>query len=120
MQRRRRELTGKQKAAILLISLGPEVAARVYQQLSEDEIEQLTYEISNLQQVDTDLEERVLQEFHDIAVAKDYILTGGIEYAREVLERALGRDEAERVFHKLTSALQVRPFHQVRRADPQQ
>ncbi|WP_067931408.1 flagellar motor switch protein FliG [Alicyclobacillus kakegawensis] len=120
MQRRRRELTGKQKAAILLISLGPEVAARVYQQLSEEEIEQLTYEISNLQQVDTDLEERVLQEFHDIAVAKEYILTGGIEYAREVLERALGREEAERVFHKLTSALQVRPFHQVRRADPQQ
>ncbi|WP_035453279.1 flagellar motor switch protein FliG [Alicyclobacillus herbarius] len=118
--RRRRELTGKQKAAVLLISLGPEIAARVYQHLSEDEIEQLTYEISNLQKVDTDQEQQVLKEFHDIAVAKDYILTGGIEYAQEVLERALGREQAERVFQKLTSSLQVRPFHQIRRADPQQ
>jgi flagellar motor switch protein FliG len=118
--KRRRELTGKQKAAVLLISLGPEVAARVYQQLSEEEIEQLTYEISNLQKVDTEQEQQVLQEFHDIALAREYILTGGIEYARDVLERALGREEAERVFRKLTAALQVRPFHHVRKADPQQ
>jgi len=118
--RMRKELSGKQKAAVLLISLGPEVAAKVYQHLSDDEVEQLTYEIANLQKVDVDYREQVMKEFHDIAMANEYILTGGIDYAREVLEKAMGPEEAERIFNKLTSTLQVRPFHFVRQADPHQ
>lgn len=84
------ELTGKQKAAILLISLGPDVSASVYKHLSEEEIEKLTLEISNVRQVDAEKKETILEEFHQIALAQDYISQGGIAYAKQVLEKALG------------------------------
>jgi flagellar motor switch protein FliG len=113
-------LTGRQKAAVLLISLGPDVAAKVYQHLSPEEVEQLTMEIANLRKVDLEQREQVLREFHELAVAREYISMGGIEYAREVLEKALGGEEAERILMKLTSTLQVRPFHFMRKADPNQ
>ncbi|MCL6593794.1 MAG: flagellar motor switch protein FliG, partial [Alicyclobacillus sp.] len=77
MPRQRGGLTGKQKAAILLISLGPDVASKIYKNLAEEEVEQLTLEIANLRKVDPELEEQVVREFRDIAVAKDYIALGG-------------------------------------------
>jgi flagellar motor switch protein FliG len=113
-------LTGRQKAAILLISLGPDVSASVYKHLSEEEIEKLTLEISNVRQVTTDEKEEVLEEFHQIALAQDYIAQGGIAYAKEVLERALGPEKAMNIINRLTSALMVRPFDFARRADPMQ
>lgn len=120
MPRPRAGITGTQKAAILLISLGPEVAARVFKELSNEEVEQLTLEIANLRNVDLEQREGVMREFREIAVANDYITTGGIDYAREVLEKALGSSQAEQVLNKLTSALQVRPFEFARKADPNQ
>ncbi|NNV05022.1 flagellar motor switch protein FliG [Geobacillus sp. C56-T2] len=113
-------LTGRQKAAILLISLGPDVSASVYKHLSEDDIEKLTLEISNVRQVTADQKEEVLEEFRQLAVAQDYIAQGGIAYAKEVLERALGPDKAMNIIHRLTSALMVRPFDFARKADPMQ
>lgn len=120
MLRVRDSMTGRQKAAILLISLGPEVAAQIYKRLSTEEVEQLTLEIANLRKVDLEQREQVVREFHDIAIANEYISLGGIDYAREVLVKALGSDQAEQVLTKLTSSLQVRPFHFVRKADPNQ
>ncbi|MCL6600560.1 flagellar motor switch protein FliG [Alicyclobacillus macrosporangiidus] len=117
---RQRGLTGRQKAAVLLISLGPEVAAKVYQNLTREEVEQLTLEIANLRKVDLEQREQVVREFREIAVAKDYISVGGIDYAKEVLEKALGAEEAERLLAKLTASLQVRPFHSMRKVDPSQ
>lgn len=114
------ELTGKQKAAILLISLGPDVSASVYKHLSEDEIEKLTLEISNVRQVAAQEKEEVLEEFHQIALAQDYISQGGIAYAKEVLEKALGSEKALNIISRLTSALMVRPFDFARKADPTQ
>jgi flagellar motor switch protein FliG len=114
------ELTGKQKAAILLISLGPDVSASVYKHLSEDEIEKLTLEISNVRQVAAQEKEEVLEEFHQIALAQDYISQGGIAYAKEVLEKALGSEKALNIINRLTSALMVRPFDFARKADPTQ
>ncbi|MCL6588006.1 MAG: flagellar motor switch protein FliG [Anoxybacillus sp.] len=114
------ELTGKQKAAILLISLGPDVSASVYKHLSEEEIEKLTLEISNVRQVATQEKEEVIEEFHQIALAQDYIAQGGIAYAKEVLEKALGSDKAINIINRLTSALMVRPFDFARKADPAQ
>ena len=114
------ELTGKQKAAILLISLGPDVSASVYKHLSEEEIEKLTLEISNVRQVDAEKKEMILEEFHQIALAQDYISQGGIAYAKQVLEKALGPEQAMNIINRLTSALQVRPFDFVRKADPAQ
>ncbi|MRG85402.1 flagellar motor switch protein FliG [Salinibacillus xinjiangensis] len=120
MAKQRNELTGKQKAAILLISLGPDVSAEVYKHLSEEEIEQLTLEISSVKKVDSNQKEKVIDQFHQIALAQDYISEGGIGYAKNVLEKALGEDEATKIIGRLTSSLQVRPFDFARKADPAQ
>ncbi|RSD28026.1 flagellar motor switch protein FliG [Mesobacillus subterraneus] len=112
-----KELTGKQKAAILLISLGPDVSASVYKHLSEEEIEKLTLEISGVKKVDSMAKEEILEEFHNIALAQDYITQGGIGYAKTVLEKALGSDQAAVIINRLTSSLQVRPFDFARKAD---
>jgi flagellar motor switch protein FliG len=117
---RKGELSGKQKAAILLISLGPDVSASVYKHLSEEEIEKLTLEISNVRHVEAQEKEAILEEFHQIALAQDYISQGGIAYAKEVLEKALGSEKAMNIINRLTSALMVRPFDFARKADPAQ
>ena len=113
-------LTGKQKAAILLISLGPEVSAQIFKHLREDEIEQLTLEIANVRKVDAPEKEAVLSEFHQICLAQEYISQGGIQYAKEILEKALGPVKAMDIINRLTATLQVRPFDFARKADPAQ
>ncbi|MGM8364140.1 flagellar motor switch protein FliG [Virgibacillus sp. W0181] len=120
MARQKREVTGRQKAAILLISLGPDVSAQVYKHLSDEEIEKLSLEISSVKKVDTDVKEDVLEQFHQIAVAQDYISQGGVGYAKTVLEKAFGKQEATNIINRLTSSLQVRPFDFARKADPHQ
>ncbi len=120
MARHRHALTGKQKAAILLISLGPDVSAGVYKHLTDEEIEQLSLEISSVKRVDSELKENVLDQFHQIALAQDYISQGGVGYAKTVLEKAFGKQEAAMIINRLTSSLQVRPFDFARKADPQQ
>ena len=113
-------MTGKQKAALLLISLGPEVSASIYKHLNEEEIERLTLEISGVKKVEASVKEEIIEEFHTIALAQDYISQGGIGYAKTVLEKALGKDHAQSIINRLTSSLQVRPFDFARRADPGQ
>ncbi|OEF98605.1 flagellar motor switch protein FliG [Desulfuribacillus alkaliarsenatis] len=120
MARSPQGLTGKQKAAILMVSLGPEVSSQIFKNLREDEIEQLTLEIANLRKVDPADKELVLNEFHQICVAQEYISQGGIEYAKDILQRALGQNKAVEVINKLTASLQVRPFDFARRSDPTQ
>ena len=114
------DLTGKQKAAVLLVSLGPDVSARVFKHLREDEIEDLTLEIAALRRVEPEDKDKVLAEFHELCLASEYISQGGIEYAKEVLEKALGLDRAHEVIARLTASLQVRPFDFARKADPSQ
>ncbi|WCN39092.1 flagellar motor switch protein FliG [Aneurinibacillus uraniidurans] len=120
MARSAKELSGRQKAAILLISLGPEVSAQVFKHLREEEIEQLTLEIANVRKVDISEKESVLTEFHQICVAQEYISQGGINYAKEILEKALGQQKAFDIINRLTAHLQVRPFDFARKADPGQ
>ena len=115
-----KSFSNKQKAAILLISLGPDVSASVYKHLSEEEIEKLTLEISGVRTVDSHIKEDVLEEFHQIALAQDYISQGGIGYAKTVLEKALGKDQATAIITRLTSSLQVKPFDFARKADASQ
>lgn len=114
------ELTGLQKAAILLISLGPEKSVNVFKHLKEDEIEQLTLEIANTRSVPAAKKEEVLDEFYEVCLAQQYIAEGGITYAKELLEMALGSDKARDVIGKLTASLQVRPFEFVKKTDPTQ
>lgn len=115
-----KELTGRQKAAILLISLGPDTSAEVYKHLSGEEIERLSLDISSVQKVDTELKNSVVEQFHQIAIAQDYISQGGVDYAKTVLEKAFGKEEALNIINRLTSSLQVRPFDFARKADPHQ
>lgn len=114
------ELSGKQKAAILLISLGPEISAQIFKHLRDDEIEALTLEIANFNKVDRPEKEKVMHEFHQMAVAQEYISQGGIEYAKDILEKALGQQKAISVINRLTATLQVRPFDFARKTDPNQ
>ncbi|MCM3637879.1 flagellar motor switch protein FliG [Sporosarcina luteola] len=120
MVKKDKGMTGKQKAALLLISLGPEVSAAVYKHLTEEEIERLTLEISGVKKVDSNVKEEIIEEFHNIALAQDYISQGGIGYAKTVLEKALGKEHAQAIINRLTSSLQVRPFDFARRAEPGQ
>ncbi len=113
-------LTGIQKAALLLISLGPDSAAQVFKHLSEEEIEKLTLEISSVQKVDSKQNKNILEQFHQLAMAQDYISQGGVGYARTVLEKALGESKTDQIIHRLTSSLQVKPFDFARKADPHQ
>ena len=112
--------TNRQKAAILLISLGPEVAAEVYKNLREDEIEKLTLDIAAVRRVESTERLAVLQEFLELAQAEEYMSEGGIDYAREVLQKALGGDRALSIIERLTASLQVRPFESARKATPAQ
>src|SRR5690625_2288553 len=120
LARKRKGLTGRQKAAILLISLGPDASAEVYKYLTEDEIERLSLEISSVQKVDSELKDEIVEQFHQIALAQDYISQGGVGYARTVLEKAFGEKEAKNIIQRLTASLQVRPFDFARKAHPNQ
>ena len=113
-------LSGVQKAAILLITLGPERSAEIFKHLKEDEIEELTLEIANTRSVSPQVKDAVINEFYQICLAQQYIAEGGIGYAKELLETALGNDKAQEVINKLTASLQVRPFEFIRKTEPQQ
>ena len=114
------ELTGVQKAAVLLITLGPEKSASIFKHLKEEEIEELTLEIANTRSISPQEKEDVLNEFYQVCLAQQYIAEGGIGYAKELLEKALGEQKAQDVITKLTASLQVRPFEFTRKTDPSQ
>ena len=120
MARRDSELTGMQKAAILLIALGPEKSSAIFKNLKEDEIESLTLEIANTRSVAPQVKEAVLEEFYQVCLAQQYISEGGIAYAKDLLEASLGPEKARDVISKLTVSLQVRPFEFIRKTDPSQ
>ncbi|MBD5465834.1 MAG: flagellar motor switch protein FliG [Lachnospiraceae bacterium] len=110
-------ISGLQKAAILLIALGPEKSSLVFKHLKEEEIEELTLEIANTRSITPQVKEEVISEFYEVCLAQQYIAEGGIGYAKELLEKALGSDKAVEVIGKLTASLQVKPFEFVRKAE---
>ena len=114
------ELSGVQKASVLLISLGPERSANIFKHLKEEEIEELTLEIANTRSVSPEIKDRVMDEFYEVCLAQQYIAEGGVTYAKELLEKALGTERARDVIGKLTASLQVRPFEFIRKTDASQ
>lgn len=114
------QVTGVQKAAILLIALGPEKSSQIFKHLKEEEIEELTLEIANTKSITTQTKDEVINEFYEICLAQQYIAEGGIGYAKELLEGALGPEKAMEVIGKLTASLTVKPFEFVRKADASQ
>ncbi len=113
-------LTGKEKTAILLITLGPERSAKIFEHLSDEEIEELTLEIANVRKVTPEEKDRILEEFYEICLAQEFMSEGGINYAKDVLEKAMGSEKASEIINKLTASLQVRPFDFVKKADATQ
>ncbi len=116
----REELKGIQKAAILLIALGPEKSSLIFKHLKEEEIEDLTLEIANTKSVTPKIKEKVISEFYEVCLAQQYIAEGGINYAKELLEKALGSEKALDVIGRLTASLQVKPFEFVKKTDASQ
>ena len=114
------KMSGLQKSAILLIALGPEKSANLFKHLKEEEIEELTLEIANTRSITPQIKEGIIEEFYQLCLAQQYIAEGGIGYAKELLEKALGTEKAMSVIGKLTASLQVKPFEFVRKTDASQ
>jgi flagellar motor switch protein FliG len=117
------ELTpGVQKAATLLVILGEQVSGEVLKQLDEDEIQQVSREVARISAVSTEQAESVLDEFYQMTLAHDYVLKGGVDYARKLLINAFGPESARRLLDRLMKTLgsEVASFDELQKADPQQ
>ncbi len=112
------KLTGRKKAAILMVTLGPEAAADAYRHLTDEEIEQITLEVANLGTVPQELKTQVIEEFYHTSMAKQYMSSGGIGTAREILEKALGPGRAMEIIERLQGMLQGSPFDFLKKVDP--
>ncbi|WP_373738326.1 flagellar motor switch protein FliG [Jeotgalibaca porci] len=115
------EMSGIRKAALLLISLGAETSAEILRHLPDGMIQKVSYEIANIDFVNPTDRETILDEFIEMSQARQYVIDGGVDYAREVLNRALGAQRAKEVIDMLTQIqLRERPFNIARKADPMQ
>ncbi|MDI9370230.1 MAG: flagellar motor switch protein FliG [Synergistaceae bacterium] len=113
-------MPGKEKIAILMVALGNEVAAEVYKRMDDTSIEIVTLEVANLRKVTPEMRLAVLKEAQELLLAREYMARGGVEYARDILERALGPERAHNLLTRITASLQVRPFDFMRHTDAQQ
>jgi flagellar motor switch protein FliG len=120
VRKAKEELTNRQKAAIMLMVLGPETAGNVVRYLEEDHIEALSLELARLDKVSPEQREFVISEFYENAVAQEIIAEGGVSQARQVLEAAFGTDRAEDILGRVVAAMQVTPFEFLKKADPSQ
>jgi flagellar motor switch protein FliG len=115
------QLTGTQKAALLLIQIGKEQAARVMSMLDETEIEELTTEIARLERVDPGMANSVIEEFHEAAMGTSgFTGRGGLSVAQALLEASVGRDRAAGMLERLATSLQGQPFEFLQYADARQ
>jgi flagellar motor switch protein FliG len=113
-------VSNREKIAILMVVLGNDVAAEVYKQLDDTSIELITLEIANLKKITPELKLEVMKEAQEILMAREFMAKGGVEYARDVLERALGPERAQNLLTRITASLQVKPFDFMRHTDAQQ
>ena len=116
--KKQKVLSGRQKVAIFLVSLGMETSSEIFKHLREEEIEQITFDIARLENIESADKDAVFREFQEMMIAPDFITQGGIDYARDLLERSVGSQKAGDIINRLTSSLQVRPFDFIRRTDP--
>jgi flagellar motor switch protein FliG len=120
MRKKLDELTNRQKAAVMLMVLGPELSGQVIRHLEEEHVEHLSLELARLEKVTPEQREQAIAEFYEVAVAQEYISEGGVEQARQVLEAAFGSDRAKELVGKVVTAMQVVPFEFLKKADPSQ
>ncbi|GHS93974.1 flagellar motor switch protein FliG [Synergistales bacterium] len=113
-------ISNREKIAVLMVALGNDIAAEVYKHLDDTTIELITLEIANLRKVTPDLKLEVMKEAQEILMAREFMAKGGVDYARDILERALGPERAQNLLTRITASLQVRPFDFMRHTDAQQ
>ena len=115
------KLTGMQKAAVLMVTLGDETAANIFKYLEEDEIQTISREIAITKHVQPEVAEEVMEEFHTMTQARSYISQGGIEYAKKLLIKSVGPEVARKIIDRLVKALESSAgFTSLERAHPQQ
>ncbi|MFH1687347.1 MAG: flagellar motor switch protein FliG [bacterium] len=114
------DMTPIQKAAVALVAFGPEVSAHVLKGMNEDDLEAITVEIANLRDVPSDIEEKVVEECHQIFMAREYISQGGVDFARSVLEKAVGAGKAGEILKRLESSFRHTGFSLIKDIDPKQ
>ena len=110
-------LTPRQKAAQVVISLGADIASNIYKHLAEDEIEILTYEITRQESVPPEVADQVIDEFYGLCVAQKVYIEGGVNYARNVLEKAFGVQQGSALLERVTKTLRTKAFEFIRKAD---
>jgi len=114
------DLSGKQKAAVLLMSMDVDVAAKIFQEFDMKEVEQIAVEITNLRELNPSVIEAVIEEFYQLMTASNYLIEGGLEYAQMLLERSYGIEKARDIIEKIRVLTSVRGFTVLKKADPQQ
>jgi len=114
------DLTNRRKAAIILAVLGPKLSGEVLKHLSQEQIEQVSIEMARLEKVSAETRQKVVDEFHEIAEAQEFIAEGGLEAVRKSLTQAFGSEIANTVLNNVVNAMQVIPFDFLKKADPQQ
>src|SRR5512135_2554997 len=102
MAKSEEKITGMKKAAMLMVALGSDISSAVLKHMTEAEVEKMTLHIAGMSKLTPRDKFGVMEEFYNLALAKEYILTGGIDYAREVLERALGTGKAMDIINRLS------------------
>jgi flagellar motor switch protein FliG len=115
-----RRIPARRKAAIVALALGPERSAEIFRHLRPEEIDELVLEIAALEAVGAEEKQHVMEEFWAVAQAQDFVSQGGISYAKEVLERALGDSQAVEIMGRLSSYIRVTPFEFLRKVEAQQ
>lgn len=113
-----RTISDRQKAAVFLLALGPDISAGVLKKLNEAEVEMLVAEIAHVEKLPQGVTDNVLKEFRDLHEAQGFITQGGLEYASDILERALGKNKAREIIARLTATFEIAPFHFLRNTDP--
>ena len=119
-QRSRQALNGPAKAAALLVALGPDLSAKVLQHLREHEIEALTVKVASMERLTDEEVNAVIHEAHELALAHRYVATGGVDYARELLAKALGPERAMALLERVVTMHPPAPFEFLRKSDPRQ
>ena len=115
-----RGIPGPVKAAIVMVALGTDASSKVFQILDDADIERLSTEIARLENISQDVREAVLEEFHNLALAHQYISQGGLDYARQVLEAALGPGKASEILEKVQQKIRTTGFNLLENVDPKQ
>src|SRR5580658_1139268 len=115
-------LPGIRKAAILMIILGEQISGEILREMDDEEVQLLGREIARITSISNDQAESILEEFHQMSVAHDYVLKGGIDYAKKMLNTAFGPEHAKKLMDRLVKALgsELASFDTLQRADPQQ